>query len=97
MKDAICPYLCHFAGKKILCLASFRLPQQSYRDDSMGQAASDPIGSARQLKDNDLVALWKSQIGPDGKLSVNISTNRDSDGRSALHIASAEGTYRTRS
>lgn len=58
----------------------------------MGQAASDPIGSARQLKDQDLVALWKSQIGPDGKLSSNISTNRDSDGRSALHIAASEGT-----
>ena len=59
----------------------------------MGQAASDPIGSARQLKDQDLTALWKSQIGADGRLASSISTVKDSDGRSALHVAAAEGMY----
>jgi hypothetical protein len=59
----------------------------------MGQAASDPIGSARQLKDQDLTALWKSQVGPDGRLAESVSLARDPDGRSALHIAAAEGMY----
>ena len=62
----------------------------------MGQAASDPIGSARQLKDQDLAALWKSQIGPDGHMAPNVCSARDQDGRSALHIASAEGTTSSR-
>lgn len=57
----------------------------------MGQAASDPIGSARQLKDQDLLVLWKSHLGPDGKVAPQVSSKRDSDGRSALHIAASEG------
>ena len=57
----------------------------------MGQAASDPIGSARQLKDQDLTALWKTQISPEGRLDPIISQKRDPDGRSSLHITAGEG------
>lgn len=57
----------------------------------MGQAASDPIGSARQLKDQDLLALWQSQIGPNGTIADHVAKARDQDGRSALHIAASEG------
>lgn len=65
--------------------------RQSVLSLAMGQAASDPVGSARQLKDKDLAAVWKSQVTSDGKLPPLVSRARDPDGRSVLHIVASEG------